>query len=95
MPQYRSSRFSCLTGSVNGRYFRTVGDRPLFLRFFTKGLWVAPLVAEAAALIVLAQGADSLVLRGLMPSGILLAGAIITTYAIYGPAATDANDDHL
>jgi peptidoglycan/LPS O-acetylase OafA/YrhL len=75
-----------LVGAVNGRYFRALNAKGPFDRFFLRGLWVGGLIGEVAALIVIARGHDSTLLRGCVIYGLLLCGTIATVYALDGPA---------
>jgi hypothetical protein len=75
-----------LVAAVNGRYFRERRDASSFDRFLIRGFWVVGLIGEAAALVVVARGHDSVILRGLVIYALLLVGVLLTIYAIHGPA---------
>jgi peptidoglycan/LPS O-acetylase OafA/YrhL len=75
-----------LVGAVNGRYFQGLNAKEPFDRFFLRGFWVGGVVGEVAALVVVARGHDSIVLRGCVIYGLLLCGIIATVYALEGPA---------
>jgi hypothetical protein len=75
-----------LVGAVNGRYFRDLNAKEAFDRFFLRGFWVGGVVGEVAALVVVARGHDSILLRGCVIYGLLLCGIIATVYALDGPA---------
>ena len=75
-----------LVGAVNGGYFRALNAKESFDRFFLRGFWVGGVVGELAALVVVARGHDSILLRGCVIYGLLLCGIIATVYALEGPA---------
>lgn len=79
-----------LVGAVNGGYFRDLDAREPFDRFLLRGFWVGGLVGEAAALVVVARGHDSILLRGSVIYGIFLCGVIANVYALHGPARPHA-----
>jgi hypothetical protein len=75
-----------LVGAVNGRYFQGLDAKEPFARFFLRGFWIGGVVGEVAALVVVARGHDSILLRGCVIYGLLLCGMIATVYALDGPA---------
>ncbi|HXP99008.1 MAG TPA: hypothetical protein VN845_02965 [Solirubrobacteraceae bacterium] len=75
-----------LVGAVNGRYFRDLDARETFDRFLLRGFWVGGLVGEVAALVFVARGHDSILLRGSVIYGLFLCGIIANVYALQGPA---------
>jgi peptidoglycan/LPS O-acetylase OafA/YrhL len=77
-----------LVGAVNGRYFQGLNAKEPFDRFFLRGFWVGAVIGEVAALVVIARGHDSILLRGCVIYGLLLCGIIATVYALEGPART-------
>jgi hypothetical protein len=79
-----------LVGAVNGRYFQGLDAKEPFARFFLRGFWIGGMVGEVAALVVVARGHDSILLRGCVIYGLLLCGMIATVYALDGPARPHA-----
>lgn len=79
-----------LVGAVNGRYFQGLDAKEPFARFFLRGFWIGGVVGEVAALVVVARGHDSILLRGCVIYGLLLCGMIATVYALDGPARPHA-----
>jgi hypothetical protein len=75
-----------LVAAVNGRYFRERESADAFDRFLIRGFWVVGLLGIGAALVVVARGHDSVILRGLVVYGLALIGVMVTIYAIHGPA---------
>jgi len=75
-----------LVGAVNGRYFQGLDAKESFARFFLRGFWIGGVIGEVAALVVVARGHDSILLRGCVIYGLLLCGIIATVYALDGPA---------
>jgi hypothetical protein len=71
---------------VEGRYFRRLDCRESFDRFFLRGLLYMPVVGEAAALICIAQGHDSELLRGTVLVALGVTIMLLLLYASYGPA---------
>jgi len=75
-----------LVAAVDGRYFRERDNAPPLDRFLIRGFWVIGLIGLGAALAVVARGHDSVMLRGLVIYALMLVGALVTGYAICGPA---------
>jgi hypothetical protein len=75
-----------LVGAVNGGYFQGLDAKEPFASFFLRGFWIGGVVGEVAALVVVARGHDSILLRGCVIYGLLLCGTIATVYALDGPA---------
>src|ERR1700728_604591 len=75
-----------LVGAVYGSYFRYLDARETFDRFLLRGFWVGGLVGEVAALVFVARGHDSILLRGSVIYGLFLCGIIANVYALQGPA---------
>lgn len=71
---------------VEGRYFRRLDRREPFDRFLLRGLLYMPVVGEAAALICVAQGHDSELLRGTVLFALGVTIMLLLLYASYGPA---------
>jgi peptidoglycan/LPS O-acetylase OafA/YrhL len=80
-----------LVAAVNGRYFRE-REAPPFDRFLIRGFWVVGLLGIGAALVVVARGHDSVILRGLVIYALALIGVLVTVYAIHGPAEAGQAD---
>lgn len=82
-----------LVAAVEGRYFRErKGDPPLD-RFIQRGFWYAGLIGIGASLAVIAQGGDSVLLRGAVIYSLALIGVLVTVYAIHGPAREPVGTD--
>jgi hypothetical protein len=75
---------------VEGRYFRSLDRREPFDRFFLKGLLYMPVLGEAAALVCVAQGHDSELLRGTVLFAFGVTVMLLLLYAAYGPATDRA-----
>jgi hypothetical protein len=71
---------------VEGRYFRGLDHRESFDRFLLRGLLYMPVVGEAAALVCVAQGHDSELLRGTVLLALGVTIMLLLLYASYGPA---------
>jgi hypothetical protein len=81
-----------LVAAVNGRYFRERETASAFDRYLIRGFWVVGLVGIGAALIVVARGRDSVILRGLVVYGLALIGVLVSVYAIHGPAVAGSEE---
>jgi hypothetical protein len=71
---------------VEGRYFRGLDHRESFDRFLLRGLLYMPVLGEGAALICVAQGHDSELLRGAVLFALGVTIMLLLLYASYGPA---------
>lgn len=71
---------------VEGRYFRGLDHRESFDRFLLRGLLYMPVLGEAAALVCVAQGHDSELLRGTVLFALGVTVMLLLLYASYGPA---------
>lgn len=71
---------------VEGRYFRGLERRESFARFLLKSLLYVPLIGEAAALICLARGQDTALLRGVALFALFVSVTLLILYASDGPA---------
>ena len=71
---------------VEERYFRSLDLRESFDRFFLRGLLYMPVLSEAAALICVARGHDSELLRGTVLFALGVTVMLLLLYASYGPA---------
>lgn len=71
---------------VEGRYFRNIGHREPLDRFLLRGLLLLPALGELSALIVLAEGHDTLWLRGSCLLALGTAVLMLFVYAVDGPA---------
>jgi hypothetical protein len=71
---------------VEGRYFRGLNRRESFDRFLLRGLLYMPVLGEAAALICVAQGHDSELLRGTVLFALGVTFILLLIYASDGPA---------
>jgi hypothetical protein len=72
---------------VEGRYFRGLDHRESFDRFLLRGLLYMPVLGEAAALVCVAQGHDSELLRGTVLFALGVTVMLLLLYASYGPAS--------
>jgi hypothetical protein len=75
---------------VEGRYFRGLDRRESFDRFLLRGLLYMPMLGEAAALVCVAQGRDSELLRGTALFALGVTVMLLLLYASYGPATDRA-----
>jgi hypothetical protein len=75
---------------VEGRYFRGLDRRESFERFLLRGLLYMPMLGEAAALVCVAQGRDSELLRGTVLFALGVTVMLMLLYASYGPATDHA-----
>lgn len=71
---------------VEGRYFRRLDQRESFDRFLLRGLLFVPLLGEGASLACVAQGHDTVWLRGTVLFALGVVVLLIVLYAAYGPA---------
>jgi hypothetical protein len=71
---------------VEGRYFRRLDQRESFDRFILRGLLFIPLLGEGASLACIAQGHDTVWLRGTVLFALGVVVLLIVLYASYGPA---------
>lgn len=82
-----------LVVAVEGGYFRDRSNASPFDRFLIRGFWAVSLVGVSAALVVVARGEDSVVLRGLVLYALMAVGVLVTVYAMHGPAPGQAGDE--
>lgn len=78
-----------LVAAVEGRYFREQSDDDPTDRFIVRVLWFGGLIGLGTALWVVAEGHDTLILRGIVFCSLILLGMLVSVFALIGPAKSE------
>ena len=81
-----------LVAVVEGRYFVDRPARSPFDAFMVRWFLAMPLIAEGAALTVIARGSDEAILRGAVFTGMVLSLSLFLTFATEGPLRLRRDD---
>jgi hypothetical protein len=81
-----------LASALEGGYFRKRPNAPPFDRYLPQVLLAIPLLAELAALTIVAQGHDTNLLRGTTLLGSAISAMLLIILAQHGPASTIQSD---